>query len=249
MQPNAVVWLSMTTPGYYKANPRAVSIRGLTRKWGLFGLPLTFLITRFMRSSPAGWMPSLWKDLECTKADLSDRFWQTTARQRQDFAALGFNDVGLKKAKEFFNPLIRDHGGINYLDPSRSYLGQLIYNRVSAPRSILGERENLSIAFTAAFGTQSLSYTNNKSPFDSLPQHEVVRVQSNDVRRIYQAFTEHLARRSELPQHFEDDASLRAWFDTNQIEVFEFRVRKGLFVKMTDAEVEAARRKLPPRIA
>ena len=239
--------LPMSPPGYYKANPRAVSVRGVVRRWGMIRFPLTYLITRFMRSTPAGWMPSLWQDLECAPADLSERFWQATARHREDFSALGFTEIGFKKAKEFLNPLIRDHGGINYLDATRRYFGQLLYNKAYAPAPIPTEKETISIAFTAAFGPHSLSCTNNKTPFDSMPQNEVVRVQSNDVRTIYQTFTEHLARRSEAPQRFAHEASLRAWFDANQVAVFEYRVGTGLFVKMTDAEVEAARRKLPRR--
>jgi hypothetical protein len=236
----------MSEPGYYKTNARALSLRGVARKWGLLRLPLTYLVTRFQRSSPGGWMPSLWKDLECAQTDLSERFWRATVRQREDFTALGFVEVGFKRVKEFLNPLIRDHGGINYLDADRRHFGQLLYNRAYAPAPISAERENVNIAFTTSFGPQSFSCTNNKTPFDAVPRNEVVRVQSNDVQTIYLAFTQHLARRSETPQQFADNATLRAWFDENQIEVFEYRVRTGLFVKMTDAEVAAARRKLPP---
>jgi hypothetical protein len=145
----------MSEPGYYKTNPRAVSLRGVARKWGLFRLPFTYIITRFMRSPPAGWMPSLLKDLESGKGDLSERFWQATARHRQEFADLGFTEVGCKKVKEFLNPLIRDHGGINYLDATRRHFGQLLYNRAYAPAPISTERESTSIAYTVAFGPQS----------------------------------------------------------------------------------------------
>jgi hypothetical protein len=237
----------MSTPGYYKTNPRALSVRGLTRKWGLLAFPLTYLITRFKKASPGGWMPMLWKDLECTKQDLSDRFWQATARQRKDFTALGFTELGFKSVKKgFLNPLIRDNGGANYLDASRRHFGQLIYNRAFYPQPISAEREIITIAFTAVVDRVVLACTNNRSPLDSLPGSEVLRVQSDAVVRIYQAFTEHLARRAEPPQHFPDDASLHSWFDDNAVEVFEYRVRTGLFIKMTDEEVAAARRKFPP---
>jgi hypothetical protein len=110
----------MSTPGFYKTNPRALSVRGVARMTSLFRLPMAYLITRFQTATPAGRMPTMWQDLECTKQDLSERFWQATARQRQDFASLGFIELGLKKAKEFLNPLIRDRGGINYLDATRN---------------------------------------------------------------------------------------------------------------------------------
>ena len=89
-------------------------------------------------------MPTLWKDLECTQVDLSERFWLATARHRQDFAALGFIEMGLKKVKDFLNPVIRDNGGINYLDASRRYFAQLAYNRAYLATPIPTERENIS---------------------------------------------------------------------------------------------------------
>ncbi len=79
--------------------------------WGLLRLPLTYFITRFQKASPGFWMPMLWNDLECTKDALSDRFWQATSRQRQDFDSLGFTGVGFKRITNFLNPLIRDSGG------------------------------------------------------------------------------------------------------------------------------------------
>jgi len=177
--------------------------------------------------------------------DLSERFWAATARQRQDFAGLGFAELGFKKVKESLSPLIRDSGGVNYIEASRRHFAQLLYNRTFAT-AISAERERITIAFTAVFGGVTFTCTNNRSPFDTVPRHQVVRVQSEDATYIYKLFTEHLSRRGEQPQHFPDDASLRSWFDANALEVFEYRVRTGLFIKMTEGEVAAARRKLPP---
>jgi hypothetical protein len=236
----------MSTAGYYKANPRALSLRGLARMRGPLALPLALLITRFKKPAPAGWMPALWKDLECRKEDLCERFWRATARHREDFATLGFFELGLKKVKDFLDPVIRDNGGINYLHTSRAYFAQLVYNRAYVSAPIPTERERISIAFTAVFKQQVISYTNSRNPFDSIPRYETVRLPSKDVPSLYRRFTEHLKRRAETPDHFPDDDSVRRWFDSSQLEVFEHRVRIGLFIKMTDAEVEAARRKLPP---
>ena len=91
-----------------------------------------------------------------------------------------------------------------------------------------------------------LSYTNSKSPLDRVPQHDVVTRTSDDVRALYLGFKQHLAQHAEQPRRFPDKDSLRCWFDSNQIEVFEYRVRNGLFIRMSDREVEAARRKMPP---
>lgn len=215
--------------------------------WGLFRLPFTYLITRFQKATPGGWMPKLWKDLECAKEDLPERFWQATVLQRQDFTELGFTELGFKRVKDVMNPLIRDIGGVNYIDASRRHFGQLVYSRVFMPAPIRAERERITIAFTAVFGQTVFSCVNKKSPFDSAPGIEVLRVQSDDAKGIYQAFVEHLARRNEQSRHFPDESSLQSWFDANATEVFEYRVRTGLFIRMTDAEVAAADGNSRPR--
>ena len=87
----------MSTPGYYKTSYRALSWRGLVRARGLLRLPLAYLITRFKQPAPGGWMPQTWADLECSKQDLSERFWQATARPREDFASLGSPSLALKR--------------------------------------------------------------------------------------------------------------------------------------------------------
>jgi hypothetical protein len=63
---------------------------------------------------------------------------------------------------------------------------------------------------------------------------------------MYDKFQKRLSKCSETPRRFPDDDSLRQWFDSKQLRFFEEQVRRGVFVRMTDDEVEVARRKLPP---
>jgi hypothetical protein len=191
-------------------------------------------------------MPTSWADLECSESALSTRFWAATARQREAFADLGFTGIGFKKLRRILSQLHRDDGGINYLDGSRCHFGQIIYHRLFVPAPVRADREHITIAFTAVFERGSLSYSNSKSPFDPLPHHEVVRCSTPDVSQLYSKFVEHLNGRPQPPRHFADDQSLRRWFDANQVEVFEAKVRRRLILRMTDAEVETAQRRLPP---
>jgi hypothetical protein len=213
---------------------------------GLLRLPLAYLLTRFMLPKPMGWMPGLWADLEALKPDLSKPFWQATARHRQEFVALGFSELGFKKAKRILDPLHRDNGGVNYLDRTRTHFGQLLYNKRHVAPPVDADREHLTIAFTAAFGEGLLSYTTSKRSLESLPLHEVVRLPSADVKTLYQGFLKHLKRSAEPPRVFPDVGSLRDWFDANQLEKFEDKVRRRVYLLMTGAEVEAAARKIPP---
>lgn len=236
----------MSTPGYYKVNHSALSVSGLAQLRGLLRVPLAYLATRVMQPTPVGWMPTLWADLEAAESDLSVRFWEATARHRQDLRNLGFAALCYKRLTRILNPQHRDNGGVNYLDKTRSHFGQLIYNRTHVAPPVDIDKEQVTIVFTAIFERGSVSYTNNKTPFESLPHHRVVRLPSDDVPLMYQQFVNHLKDSGKSPRHFPDDGSLRRWFDENQVEVFEDRVERNVFIKMSDAEVEIARRKLPP---
>jgi hypothetical protein len=104
------------------------------------------------------------------------------------------------------------------------------------------------IVFTAIFNNETLSCTNFKTPFDPLPNHKVIRTESHDVALIHENFAQQLKERTEKPRYFPDLQSLQTWFDSNGLEVFEDRVRRGWFIRMSDYEVMVARRKLPPPI-
>jgi hypothetical protein len=238
-----------TDPGYYKVNYRALSLRGVARSRGLLRLPLTFLVTRFKKPTVTAWMPVSWTELECAEEDLSERFWRATSQARRDFDQIGFKAVGFKKLTRILNPFHRDNGGINYLDPSRRCFGQIIYNRSGAQSSEQTEREHIVVAFTGCFKSGCLSFTNDKiSPFDSPPGHEVVRRPSDGVAALYSKFLEEVARRTEEPGHFPDDKSLHKWFNLNQLEVFNHRVRSGLFIKMSESEIDDALRRIGRRL-
>jgi hypothetical protein len=237
----------MCAPGYYKANYRALSLRAVARARGLFRLPLAYLVTRFMKPAATGWMPQMWADLECQEQDLSERFFQATALYREAFKHAGFSELGFKKVRRFLNPGYRDNGGINYLDGSRCHFGQLIYNRLHVPPPVSRDREHIVIAFTAVFQTGTLSYTNKrKTFFEPMQHHTVVRLPSNDVADIYRRFVGDLGHRDEQPRRFPDLRALQDWFDSNATEMYERWVRQGLYVRMTDDEVAAALRRLPP---
>ncbi len=239
---------TVITPGFYKTNYRAISIRELIRWRGLFHLPQALIIARSKPPADGYWLPVLWGDHECTKQELSDRFWQKTASHRQTFAQLGFRECGVLRLKPHLNlsPLIRDTGKIIYLDSSRSHIGMVIYSRIHAPLPIDRDRERVAVEFTTAFQNGSLSCTNNFRQHDPISGHDVVRIASDDPGFIYGRFVQRVHRRREAPIVFIDDESLHRWFDSSQLEEFESWVQRGLYIRMSDQEVEEARRKLPP---
>ena len=236
----------MYTPGYYTTNYRALSLRELVRMGGLLRLPFTYLSTRSMRPCNAAWMPGLWADIECKSEDLSEHFWHATAPYRQEFGRLGFTECGFSKITRHLNPNYRDNGGITYLDQSRCHFGLLLYIKVHVPPPINTDREQITVAFTVVFEQGSSSYTNNKNAFDPLSHQRVVRLSSADPTPMYQRLLQDVSRRANPPRPFPDLESVRSWFDEQQMEAFQERTRRGLFLRMSDEEIEVARRKLPP---
>ena len=234
----------MYTPGYYKTNYCRLSLRELIRFRGLLLLPITFILTRFKKPDGAVWMPGLWSDTNCANTDLSGRFWQATEPHRQIFVRLGFSECKHSMVKNHLNPLYRDNGGIIYLHSNRSHIGMLIYAKLHLSPPIDRDVEHMTIAFTAAFASGAASCTNTKDRYDPLPGREVTKVPSNDPAFIYARFLEKLKHCAQTPLDFPDRDSLQRWFDGNQIEIFESRVKRKLFIQMSDHEVEEARRRL-----
>jgi len=211
----------------------------------LHGL-LRYLFSRFRKPRVYTWEPSLSADTECIKEELSARFWEATAGNRQEFRSLGFSERGFKKLRNNLNRSYRDDGCIDYVNRDQTHYGKLHYIR----SHVSADRETLVISFSAVFPAGVVTHTNTNATalFEGLPEDVVVRHPSvHDATVIYDAFLKDLERRTEKPRRFDDEEAFRRWSDARQIEIFQMRVASGLFLKMTDDEVEAARRKLPPQ--
>jgi len=237
----------MYTAGYYKTNPRALRLREVARMTGrAFRVPLSYFQSRFAPARGGNWMPGLWAETECRKEEMSDRFWEFTSGQRDEFERLGFQECGFCIIKQRLDPTNRGSGRISYLDRTRSHVGLLAYANVSSRAPGVLNVETVVTAFTAVFPSGPLSCTNNKNAFDPPPGHRVIRIATGSVEAIYDRFLKEVHAFGKPPLNFPDQRSFEQWYDANQLAVFEDRVRRGLFIRMTDAEVEQARRKFPP---
>jgi hypothetical protein len=203
---------------------------------GLVRLPLTFVIFRLAAPANPTWMPSLWADTECKEAELSKAFWAAARSFDEELRKLGFTACGFMRVGKHLSPAFLDSGGINYLDQTSCYFGQLIYAKVGASNPAVPPVENVTIAFTAVFEHDSLSYTNGKLTFDPLPEQKVTRISSSEPARLYQMLLQAAGQHGGSPRPFSEQNSLRAWFDERQIKTFQQRVNRGLFVRMADYE-------------
>ena len=105
-------------------------------------------------------------------------------------------------------------------------------------------RETVVLGFTAAFDKRSVSFTNSKEHFDPLPGRKAVLVRSPDPAALYERFVSYLHGQPQTPRVFGGCEPVRRWLDDCRLESFEARVARGLYVRMTDDEVEQARRKM-----
>jgi hypothetical protein len=233
----------MFTPGYYKTNYGGLRFRELVRSQGLSKAFKNYLITRFKGSGSGAWMPVLWADSECTREALSEEFRLATKPHQLDFERLGFTVCRFSKSTKNLNPLLRDSGGITYLDPTRCHVGQLLFLRRNI-QPAGKEVNNIVISFTAAFEKGSLSCTNHKNVLDPPDENKVIRFAPCDVNFIYQQFQQQLQKQKGDPRHFPDIESLRRWIDTSQVKTFEERAQRRLFIPMTSQEVATAKAKL-----
>jgi len=235
----------MPTPGYYKTSTRAATIREMARMRGVLMVPLTFILMKFvMRPSGGVWMPSLCAETDCRADELSPQFWRATESQRAAFGRLGFAPCFYSKLRRNLNPMYLDNGAVTYLHSGQSHVGTLVYGRLQVPAPLNQVRETVVVGCTAAFEKSSVSFTSSKDHFDPLPGRQAVLVQSADPAAIYERFVFHLRGQRQTPRVFAGCEAVRQWLDECRLESFEARVARRLYVRMTDDEVEQARRKM-----
>jgi hypothetical protein len=235
----------MPTPGYYKTNTRAANIRELIRMRGLLQLPLTFIFTKFVVRPTGGvWMPSLCAETDCAADELTPEFWRATERHRAVFERLGFKLCFHSKLKRNLIASSLDNGAATYLHSNQSHVATLVYAKHQLPPPLNKIREHVTVAFIVAYENNSVAFTGTKAHFDPIPGHKTVLVKNSDPSVVHDRFLSHVQRKPEAPRTFNDCNALRAWTDENRIKSFEARVARGLFVRMTDEEVEQAQRKM-----
>ena len=236
----------MSPPGYYKVNYRALRLKELIRWYGLGRGIRSDIDARSLRSTGGNWMPALWKDTECERSALSNEFWGRTKHYRLAMEKLGFAECGCSKSTKSLYEQFEEAGSVCYLDPSKRYVSRVIYLRHRA-HADGSQPAVMFVSFTAVLAGGNLTFTNRKRGFDPIETDEVVRVQSCDVESIHQLFIKRVHEQEEKPRQFSDIESLRAALDAHVVQRFEERVRRRLFVPMTEQEVAKARENVEAR--
>ena len=235
-------------PGFYKTNPRAMTIGEMLRWYGWLRLPRTFIACWSARLKYGCWMPGLFAEMQSANENLSPRFLEVTARVRDHFSRyLGFSEYGILKipAANNLNPNLLDSGTIHYVHSNRSHVGGLTYNRVFSPIK-RAEFESSGFFFRVAFTDSTFACTNLRLTYNGSRSSKVIYLKTEDPAYLYDVFLERIARIRKTPLSFPDHESLRRHFDEKQWQDFNSRADRRLFVRMSDAEVEELQRRLPP---
>jgi hypothetical protein len=239
----------MYSPGFFKVSVKAMSARELIRRFGIWRFPLLFLVARFAHIQPfIHWMPQLWADLECDQQMLPEEFWPKTARHREAVEKLGFVCCGFSRLKNelSLNRLNLDNGKVTYIHKNNIHIALVLYHKTRIAEPVNKEKEEVVVAFTAAFPIGSLSCSNAKGGFEPNADEQVVRNYTDDVLVLYETFLNALKPKSAQPLTFSTTEQMKQLFDERLVKRFENRVKRGLFIKMTDLEIEQARRRIPP---
>ena len=161
----------------------------------------------------------------------------------QDLQQLGFNQFWFYTSK---NSLTSGFGyAVQALHSSHEVVGKIIYVSVKT-------RESLVLAFLSELNDGILlATTNRKHDFNSPPKHVIQRKLGANASQLWELHQEQLAEcgLKNPPEVFADFDQLAAFEDKNSRRLYEDKIKRGIWVEMTDSEVADLRSKqLPPPI-
>ncbi len=217
----------------------------LIRYQGWLRLPIAYCQSRFvMRPGNPVWMPQRQCDLACQREELSARCREMLTPVQQKLTAAGFTLVQHNKLTHHLSPMFRDSGAILAVHANRAYVATSIYTKHYHTRPVVHEKEWILLTLSAVYPNGSFTVYNNKSYFNP-PSGSIARyILTEDFDVIYPFFLRLVQQQKETPLTFSDNDALLQRVDARHMRQFERHVARGLYVRMTDEEVEQARAKL-----
>jgi hypothetical protein len=157
-----------------------------------------------------------------------------------EFRELGFDQFWFYTLKDSL--MIGSTYGVQALHSSHLAVGKILF--VS-----LRNRERLVLAFLSRFDDGTILATTDKKPdFRTLPKYIVQRFPGAGARRLWELHQKKQAALSvsASPLTFANFEQTASFDDETSRASYEDKIRRGIWVEMTDAEVAALRAKLPP---
>jgi len=165
------------------------------------------------------------------------------SRGVKDLQEVGFDQFWFYATK---NSLTRGFGyGVQALHPSLTTIGKVVYVSYKT-------RERLALAlFSDLSDGTILGTTNKKEDFNDPPRRIIKRKPGANAWELWDLHQKRLTQlnRNNPPKIIADFDQVAAFEDKNLHDAHEDKVRRGIWVEMSDAEVAALRSKrLPPPI-
>jgi hypothetical protein len=231
---------------YYKTDSRRISFREywhLSRKRGFLIAWLNKILGRRLNLTTGIPEPQPFRDKIVERESLSPLMLERFDQARADFQRLGFNEFWL------FRSPISLTGGISCallaLHPAKTTTGKVIY-------AAFRTREQQVVTFQSELSDGTiLSTTNKRRDFDPPPDAIVERYIGESAAGLWERHQKKLEtlQPHNPPVRLADFSQLAAFEDKLIQRSFDDKIRRGIWVEMTDAEVAALRAKrLPPPI-
>jgi hypothetical protein len=228
---------------YYRADSRKISVGeywNMTRG-ARFPLAVLFKVLRIPLKLPAGIPePQPLRDRLIDGNTIPRNISERLNSVIPEFRELGFDQFWFHTLKDVL--MIASGYGVQALHSSHLVIGQILFVSYKA-------RERFALAFVSRFSDGTiLATTDTKPNFRPLPNYIVQRFPGAGARRLWELHQKKQAAlsTSAAPLTFANFEQTAAFADEASRASFEDRIRRGIWVEMTEAEVAALRAKLPP---
>jgi hypothetical protein len=231
---------------YYKTNSRKISFReywhisrgtGFLIAWfnKAFGIPMNFIA-----GIPE---PQAFRDKIIERNLVPPTIFEKLNSGVLDLQQIEFDEFLFYTLK---NSLTTGLGyGVQALHPSHKTMSKVLYVSYK-------NRERSVLAFLSELNDGTiLGTTNKKQDFNTPPKHIIQRRLGASARELWELHQKKLAEmnRSNPPKIFANFDQVAAFEDKFLRMSYDDKIRRGIWVEMTDAEVAASRSKrIPPPI-
>ncbi len=243
-----------TEPGYYASDIRRLSFGEFRRlgQGGILGAVLFYLFRSFLtvEFNEGQWLPQKWNELVVDPEELTQNCLEKLLPQISSLERQGFHLVAYHKLTKHLYPLSVDNGGAFLIHSDGDYCASVVWTRNRLMFPHMGETKLLiTCIYTSCVSGKVVTVGDSDKILDPTPPREVVFMCGASVKTMWERIQQirfHLDSIGEESLKIRNVADLERCSNYQEARTWNERVHvRKLMVKMTDAQVEAARRRMP----
>jgi hypothetical protein len=184
--------------------------------------------------------PTTLADRVAQKTELPPHLVEKLDAGVADYEKLGFGDVYYYNTKNKITS--GESAGVHLLHASGETTATIVSVRVRG-------RERTVMSLSSLLENGGVIATSNRpAEYNNPPGLEIERMVGSNALQLWQRHSQKLEamRMSEPLQKLLAAAAYEKLFEISTKRIFEYNVRRGLWVEMTPEEITVARKKLPP---